>query len=132
MSEADVARDVPAMGFSHVTPRFAGHFPPIILGNGKDHFLHWDRRFEVIVEAGTDADNGRLANLLPTCLGGTAFSYWDSLPADIKLDYKQAKDKMKVFGKQVYLSMFQSYVNAHTSTWQGSSSFCCRNSPLSG
>lgn len=52
---------------------------------------------------------------MPTCLGGTTFNYWDSLPSDIKKDYKQVKEKMKaVFGKRVYLSTFQSYVNPRT------------------
>ncbi|RXN13088.1 regulator of microtubule dynamics 1 isoform X1 [Labeo rohita] len=115
MSEADSARDLPGTSSSHVVQRFNGHFPPIFLGDGKEDFLHWCRRFEVTVEATADFDNVKLAKFLPTCLGGTAFSYWDSLPNDIKKDYKQVKDKMKeVFGKRVYLSTFQSYVNART------------------
>lgn len=115
MSEADSARDLPGASSSHAVQRFNGHFPPIFLGDGKEDFLHWCRRFEVTVEASADFDNARLAKFLPTCLGGTAFNYWDSLPSDIKKDYKQVKEKMKaVFGKRVYLSTFQSYVNART------------------
>ncbi len=117
MSEADSARDL--SGASNVTSqavqRFNGHFPPLFLGDGKEDFLHWCRRFEVTVEASADFDNARLAKFLPTCLGGTAFTYWDSLPSDIKKDYKQVKEKIKaVFGKRAYLSTFQSYVNART------------------
>lgn len=42
---------------------------------------------------------------LPTFLRG--FSYWDSLPSNIKKDYRQEKDKMKeVIGKQLYQSTF--------------------------
>ncbi len=67
------------------------------------------------MEASAYFDNGRLAKFLPTCLGGTAFTYWDSLPSDIKKDYKQLKEKINaVFGKRAYLSTFQSYVNART------------------
>ncbi len=117
MSEADSARDL--SGASNVTSqavqRFNGHFPPLFLGDGKEDFLHWCRRFEVTVEASADFDNARFAKFLPTCLGGTAFTYWDSLPSDIKKDYKQVKEKIKaVFGKRAYLSTFQSYVNART------------------
>ncbi len=117
MSEADSARDLSVASnvTSQAVQRFNGHFPPIFLGDGKEDFLHWCRRFEVSVEASADFDNARFAKFLPTCLGGTAFTYWDSLPSDIKKDYKQVKEKIKaVFGKRAYLSTFQSYVNART------------------
>ncbi len=70
MSEADSARDL--SGASNVTSqavqRFNGHFPPIFLGDGKEDFLHWCRRFEVSVEASADFDNARFAKFLPVCL----------------------------------------------------------------
>ena len=102
---------------SQAMPWFIGHFPPVFMEDGKEDFLHWCRRFEVTVEATADFDHDKLAKLLPTCLGGTALlcSYWDSLPSDAKKDYRLVKEKLKgAFGQTIYLSTFQSYVNART------------------
>ncbi len=56
-----------------------------------------------------------MAKLLPTHLGGAAFSYWDSLPDRTKCNYTAVKDKLKtVFGQTAYMSTFQSYINACT------------------
>lgn len=92
-----------------------GNLPHIFMGDGKEDFSRWCRRFEVIVAANPNYEEVSLAKLLPTCLGGVAFSYWDSLAEETKLDYKVVKDKLKaVFGQAVFLSTFQSYVNART------------------
>lgn len=67
------------------------------------------------VEAIPTHDDDSLAKLLPTCLGGAAFSYWDSLSDATKSDYTAVKDKLKaVFGQTAYLATFQSYINART------------------
>ncbi len=103
-------------GPTHVTPQYCkGDFPHIFMGDGKEDFSKWCRRFEVAVEAAPNYDEDSLAKLLPTRLGGAAFSYWDSLPDAVKSDYDAVKEKLKtVFGQTAYLSTFQSYVNART------------------
>lgn len=101
---------------SHVLPQFCkGDFPHVFMGDGKEDFSKWCRRFEVAVEATPNYDEDSLAKLLPTRLGAAAFSYWDSLPDATKSDYNAVKEKLKtVFGQTAYLSTFQSYVNART------------------
>lgn len=87
----------------------------IFMGDGKEDFSRWCRRFEVSVSANPDTDDNSLAKILPTCLGGAAFSYWDSLPEAIKSDFTATKEKLKsVFGQTAYLSTFQSYINARS------------------
>ena len=78
-------------------------------------FSRWCRHFEVAVEATPNYDEDSLDKLLPTRLGGAAFSYWDSLSDATKADCTTVKEKLKaVFGKTAYQSTFQSYVNART------------------
>ena len=90
-------------------------FPHILMGDGQGDFSRWCRRFEVAVEATPNYDEDSLAKLLPTRLGGAAFSYWDSLSDATKADYTTVKETFKaVFGQTAYLSTFQSYVNART------------------
>lgn len=87
-------------------------FPHVFKGDGKEDFSVWSRRLEVAVEATPNYDEDSLAKLLPTRLGGAAFSYWDSLSERIKRNYAAIKDKLKsVFGQTAYLSTFQSYIN---------------------
>ncbi|XP_077358205.1 uncharacterized protein LOC144004677 [Festucalex cinctus] len=89
------------------------HYRQIFMGDGKEDFSRWCRHFEVTVGAHSEADEDSLAKLLPTCLGGAAFSYWDSLSDEDKSDYTITKEKLKaVFGQAAYLSTFQSYINA--------------------
>lgn len=67
------------------------------------------------VEAARQIKKDSLAKLLLTKLGGTAFSYWDCLPAETKSNVSVVKDKLKpIFGQTAFLSTFQIYVNAHT------------------
>lgn len=67
------------------------------------------------VAADPDTTEDSLVKLLPRCLGGAAFSYWDSLSNAVKADYSATKDKLKsVFGQTAYLSTFQSYINARS------------------
>ncbi len=90
-------------------------FPHVFTGDGKEDFAVWCRRFEVAVEAAPHYDEDSLAKLLPTHLGGAAFSYWDSLPDRTKRNHTAVKDKLKtVFGQTAYMSTFQSYINART------------------
>lgn len=100
----------------HAMPQYGVRdFPHVFMGDGKEDFSRWCRRFEVAVEATPSYDEESLAKLLPTRLGGAAFSYWDSLSEATKSDYAAAKEKLKtVFGQTAYLSTFQSYVNART------------------
>lgn len=87
-----------------------GDFPHVFMGDGKDDFSRWWRCFEIAVEATPHYDEDSLAELLPTRLGGAAFSYWDSLPFATKSDYAVMKEKLKgVFGQTAFLSTFQSY-----------------------
>lgn len=117
-SQSDVWNQLPfPPGSSHVMPQYCkGDFPHAFMGDGKEDFSKWCRRFEVTVEATPNYDDeDSLAKLLPTRLGGAAFSYWDSLPDATKSDYTAVKEKLKaVFGQTAYLSTFQSYVNART------------------
>lgn len=102
-------------GTAPILQQCNGDFPHVFMGDGKEDFSRWCRRFEVAVEANPNYDDDSLAKLLPTRLGGAAFSYWDSLPNATKTDYNAVKDKLKVvFGQTAYLSTFQSYVNARS------------------
>lgn len=49
------------------------------MGDGKEDFLKWCRRFEVTVAAPNFVENS-LANLLPTRLGAAPFSYGTVCP----------------------------------------------------
>lgn len=102
-------------GTTRGMPRFRGTLLPVFLGDGREDFSLWCRRFEVVVEADPAYEEVSLAKLLPTCLGGAAFSYWDSLPEITKLNYDTVKNKLKsVFGQTAFLSSFQSFVNARS------------------
>lgn len=103
-------------GSSHVLPQYwKGDFPHVFMGDGKEDFSKWCRRFEVSVEANPNSDEDSFVKLLPTRLGAAALSYWDSLPDTTQCDYTAVKEKLKaVFGHTAYLCTFQSDVNART------------------
>ena len=95
--EANFLNELPfAGGTTRVVPRFRGTLPPVFLRDSREDFSLWCRRFEVIVEADPAYEEVSLAKLLLTCLGGAAFSYWDSLAEDTKLNYKTVKNKLKL------------------------------------
>ena len=101
------------LGLDNFRAPFKFELPPCFLGDGKEDFLQWCRRLEVAVNAYPNLDNAYLATILPTRLGGAAFSFWDSLPDHVKDNYAEVKDRMKgVFGQKHFLTTFQSYVNA--------------------
>ncbi|XP_034540855.1 uncharacterized protein LOC117829958 isoform X1 [Notolabrus celidotus] len=103
-------------GPAHVVPQFwKGDFSHVFMGDGKEDFSRWCRRFEVTVQATPTYDEDSMAKLLPTRLGGAAFSYWDSQSDAVKSDYDDVKEKLKaVFGQTAYVTTFQSYINART------------------
>ncbi|CAM4557863.1 unnamed protein product [Leuciscus chuanchicus] len=68
---------------------------------------------QVTVEASADFDNTRLFEFLPTCLGGTAFSFWDSLPSDIKQDYNQ------VFAAEICHLVDEAFPTYEANAWNG-------------
>ena len=87
--------------------------PPTFNGDGSEDFGLWSRRFEVAVNASDEGDEYSQAQLLPTRLGGAAFSYWNSLSESVQADYDKVKDLMKeAFRKRDFLSTFQTYINA--------------------
>ena len=95
--------------------KFKIELPNYYNGDGQEDLLLWCRRLEVAtgVDPKDPEGNKKLAAVLPARLGGTAFSFWDSLDVTTKQNYQLVKDKMKeVFGKRNFISLFQSSVHA--------------------
>ncbi len=65
---------------------FRAVLPPDFTGDGNESFSQWARHFQVCCET-LGMDKLQLAMVLPSKLAGAAFSYWDSLSDDIKVDY---------------------------------------------
>lgn len=112
-SEADIVSD---NKMAQPQPQLSGfkvELPPHFLGSGNEDFMQWCRRMEVALDAATNGVGADLAKLLPSRLGGAAFSFWDSLPPEVKADYAATKKRMKdVFGQRQIIVNFQSFVNA--------------------
>lgn len=111
-NEADIVSD----NMAQPQPQLSGfkvELPPHFLGSGNEDFMQWCRRMEVALDAAPNGAGADLAKLLPSRLGGAAFSFWDSLPPDVKADYAATKKRMKdVFGQRQHIVNFQSFVNA--------------------
>ena len=114
--EADIVDPHPSNNMAEPQAQitsFKIELPPHFLGSGNEDFMQWCRRMEVALDASPNGAGADLAKLLPSRLGGAAFSFWDSLPLDVKADYAATKKRMKeVFGQRQFIVNFQSFVNA--------------------
>ncbi len=91
---------------------FRAVLPPDFTGDGNESFSQWARHFQVCCET-SGMDKPQLAKVLPSRLAGAAFSYWDSLSDDIKVDYNTTWSKLAaVFDQKQLLRTFQTYLNA--------------------
>lgn len=87
--------------------------PPIFTGSGTQDFSVWSRQLEAVVQASPTCRDLNLATILPSRLGGAAFSFWDNLPAADKDNFDKAKEELsRVFGRRQFLTTFQSFLNA--------------------
>ncbi|KAL6466207.1 hypothetical protein MHYP_G00263400 [Metynnis hypsauchen] len=105
----------PAAAVSAETARarvpFRIELPAPFTGDSLEPFSSWIQRFEVALEVSTA--HLEKAKLLAARLSGPAFAYWQSLPAQVKFDYDQAKAKLNaVFGQTQFLATFQTHLNA--------------------
>ncbi|KAJ8030574.1 hypothetical protein HOLleu_27029 [Holothuria leucospilota] len=80
--DADIVSD---NNMAQPQPQLSGfkvELPPHFLGSGNEDFMQWCRRMEVALDAAPNGVGADLAKLLPSRLGGAAFSFWDSLPPE--------------------------------------------------
>lgn len=103
----------PAMGGNNIsnTLPFKLDLPSPFHGDGSESFSHWIQRFEVALNIAPSFQDR--SKLLAAKLAGPAFSYWQSLPDNVKSDYDATKVSLSsVFGRTQYLATFQTYLNA--------------------
>lgn len=86
--------------------------PELFSGEDGQDFRQWVKRFECAVATIPDV---KKEQILPSRLSGSAFTIWDSLPSDQKLDFDVVKQALlSVFGQATYLSNFRSCISART------------------
>jgi len=75
------------------------YLPPYFKGNADEDFNQWCRKLEIAIQ-NYPVGAPSLAHALPSKLDGKAFAFWDSLPAQTRENFQEAKNALaRVFGR---------------------------------